>query len=147
MTVGVAILGSTGSIGTSALRVLERQAHRFTPVALTANANAQILAAQVERWRPSFVGLVTGAIPDRSGDAPLWTSGPESLIGAATHPDAAIVLNAVVGAAGLPATLAALQAGKRVALANKETLVVAGSVVTSTARAFGGTLVPVDSEH
>lgn len=147
MTVGVAILGSTGSIGTSALRVLERQAHRFTPVALTANANAHVLAAQVERWRPSFVGLVTGAIPGRSGNAPLWTPGPESLIGAATHPDAAIVLNAVVGAAGLPATLAALQAGKRVALANKETLVVAGSVVTSTARAFGGTLVPVDSEH
>jgi 1-deoxy-D-xylulose-5-phosphate reductoisomerase len=66
---------------------------------------------------------------------------------AATHPDAAIVLNAVVGAAGLPATLAALQAGKRVALANKETLVVAGRIVTDTARQYGGELVPVDSEH
>jgi 1-deoxy-D-xylulose-5-phosphate reductoisomerase len=140
--IGVSILGSTGSIGTSALRVLERQAARFYPVALTANANAEALAQQVARWNPSFVGLVTGATSQAT-----WAVGPECLVGAATHPDAAIVLNAVVGAAGLPATLAALRAGKRVALANKETLVVAGSVVTATAREFGGSLVPVDSEH
>jgi 1-deoxy-D-xylulose-5-phosphate reductoisomerase len=142
MTIGVSILGSTGSIGTSALRVLERQADRFHPVALTANANAEALAQQVARWNPSFVGLVTGAPAPGS-----WAVGPECLIGAATHPDAAIVLNAVVGAAGLPATLAALRAGKRVALANKETLVVAGAIVTATAQEFGGSLVPVDSEH
>ncbi|MEI6738820.1 MAG: 1-deoxy-D-xylulose-5-phosphate reductoisomerase [Gemmatimonadaceae bacterium] len=143
MSQGVAILGSTGSIGTSALRVLERQAARFVPVALTANASAEALAAQVDRWNPQYVGLVRGAVP--AGRA--WGEGPESLIAAATHPAADIVLNAVVGAAGLPATLAALTAGKRVALANKETLVVAGDIVTRTAAAHGGTLVPVDSEH
>lgn len=143
MTIGVAILGSTGSIGTSAMRVLERQAHRFVPVALTAHGNASALAAQTDRWRPAYVGLVSGVVPSGRN----WETGAECLVRAATHPDADIVLNAVVGAAGLPATLAALRAGKRVALANKETLVVAGELVTATAREFGGTLVPVDSEH
>ena len=140
---GVAILGSTGSIGTSALRVLERQRARFAPVALTANGNMAALAEQVATWMPSFVGLVTppSEIPDG------WGIGADCLVTAATHPDAQIVINAVVGAAGLPATLAALRLGKRVALANKETLVVAGAIVTETARAHGGELVPVDSEH
>jgi 1-deoxy-D-xylulose-5-phosphate reductoisomerase len=140
---GVAILGSTGSIGTSALRVLSRQRQRFTPVALTANGNVAALAEQVATWMPAFVGLV-----QPHADAPVgWGVGPECLVAAATHPDAAIVINAVVGAAGLPATLAALRMGKRVALANKETLVVAGAIVTETARLHGGELVPVDSEH
>ncbi len=140
---GVAVLGSTGSIGVSALRVLERQAARFTPVALTANANRAALALQVERWKPAFVGLVS----DRPGESGAWACGPECLVEAATRDDVGIVLNAVVGAAGLPATLAALAHGKRVALANKETLVVAGDIVTAAARAHGGELVPVDSEH
>ncbi len=143
MTVGISILGSTGSIGTSALRVLERQAARFVPVALTAHANAELLAAQVQRWRPAFVGLVNGTVPAGAS----WETGAECLIGAATHSDADIVLNAIVGAAGLPATLAALRAGKRVALANKETLVVAGDLVMAAAREYGGSIVPVDSEH
>jgi len=141
--VGVALLGSTGSIGTSALRVLARQESRFVPVALTANANAALLAEQASRWRPSYVGLVGGGVPREH----QWATGAECLVEAATHPDARIVLNAVVGAAGLPATLAALQAGKRVALANKETLVVAGELVTALAKQHGGELVPVDSEH
>lgn len=141
--VGVAILGSTGSIGTSALRVLARQRERFVPVALTANGNVSALAAQVAEWRPSFAGLV-----QPHDEAPAqWSVGPACLVDAASHPDAAIVINAVVGAAGLPATLAALRLGKRVALANKETLVVAGAIVTATAQAHGGALVPVDSEH
>jgi 1-deoxy-D-xylulose-5-phosphate reductoisomerase len=143
MTIGVAILGSTGSIGTSAMRVLERQAARFAPVALTAHGNATALAMQAARWTPSYVGLVRGDVPAGLD----WGTGAECLVAAATHPAAQIVLNAVVGAAGLPATLAALRAGKRVALANKETLVVAGDIVTATAREFGGSLVPVDSEH
>ncbi len=141
--VGVSVLGSTGSIGQSTLRVLERQQHRFRPVALTAHANADALQAQVARWQPSFVGLVKGTVP--SGAA--WAQGAECLVEAATRPDAAIVLNAVVGAAGLRATLAALEAGKRVALANKESLVVAGSLVTQLAARHGAELVPVDSEH
>ncbi|QJR34948.1 1-deoxy-D-xylulose-5-phosphate reductoisomerase [Gemmatimonas groenlandica] len=140
---GVAILGSTGSIGTSALRVLARQRDRFVPVALTANGNVAALAEQVATWMPAFVGLVQA-----HADAPDdWGVGAECLVAAATHPDAQIVINAVVGAAGLPATLAALRMGKRVALANKETLVVAGAIVTDTARRHGGELVPVDSEH
>ena len=140
---GVAILGATGSIGTSALRVLARQSDRFLPVALTAHANVAALAAQVAQWRPTFVGLVRGDAPAGSN----WSSGAECLVAAATREDVDIVLNAVVGAAGLPATLAALRAGKRVALANKETLVVAGSIVTALAASHGGSLVPVDSEH
>jgi 1-deoxy-D-xylulose-5-phosphate reductoisomerase len=139
----VALLGSTGSIGVSALRVLERQADRFVPVALTANGNVAALGAQVDRWRPAMVGLVSGVPPAGR----YWVTGPECLLAAATHPAAEIVLNAVVGAAGLPATLAALRAGRRVALANKETLVVAGEIVTAEARLHGGTLLPVDSEH
>ncbi len=140
---GVALLGSTGSIGTSALRVLARQRERFRPVALTAHGRRDELAAQVAAWDPAYVGLVQGgeALP------PGWGQGPGCLVEAALHPGVDIVLNAVVGAAGLPATLAALQAGRRVALANKETLVVGGALVTAAARAHGGTLVPVDSEH
>ena len=140
---GVAILGSTGSIGTSALRVLSRQRERFAPVALTANGNVSALAEQAAAWSPAFVGLVQPL-----GEVPAgWAVGTDCLVAAATHPDAQIVINAVVGAAGLPATLAALRLGKRVALANKETLVVAGAIVTDTARQYGGELVPVDSEH
>jgi len=141
---GVAILGSTGSIGTTALRVLARQRERFHVEALTAFSNAGLLAEQVARFQPSYVGLV------RNGDAgshPGWGAGDSCLIAAATLASADIVLNAVVGAAGLDATLAALETGKRVALANKESLVMGGALVTAAARRGGGELVPVDSEH
>jgi 1-deoxy-D-xylulose-5-phosphate reductoisomerase len=140
---GVAILGSTGSIGTTALRVLARHSSRFHVVALTSNANAGLLAEQAAATRASFVGLVSG----RDGVPDAWCLGPGSLVDAARLPDADIVLNAVVGAAGLDATLAALRAGKRVALANKETLVMAGALAVEAAAAGGGEIVPVDSEH
>jgi len=130
----VAILGSTGSIGKSALAVLTRQRDRFSVVALTARANEAALRRQAGEWGPSLTGLVS-------------QRGPELLIEAATHPDVDIVLNAVVGSAGLDATLAGLRAGKRVALANKETLVMAGELVRAAAIEGGGELVPVDSEH
>jgi 1-deoxy-D-xylulose-5-phosphate reductoisomerase len=129
-TRGVAILGSTGSIGTTALRVLARHRSRFRVAALTANVNAELLAAQAREWSPAFIGLGAGALLD-----------------AALRPDVEIVLNAVVGAAGLDATLAALGAGKRVALANKETLVVAGELAAAACARGGGEIVPVDSEH
>lgn len=142
---GVALLGSTGSIGTSALRVLARQRERFAVVALTAHRNATLLAAQAAELRPALVGLVD---PEPGDVLPTgWRRGPGALLDAATHPGADIVLNAVVGAAGLGATLAALGAGRRVALANKESLVVGGRLVTEAARRGGGELVPVDSEH
>jgi 1-deoxy-D-xylulose-5-phosphate reductoisomerase len=143
LPVGVALLGATGSIGKSALKVLERQRDRFVPVAMTANGNALALAEHVAQFAPAYVGLVQATVEAPAG----WGRGPECLVEAATHPDASIVINAVVGAAGLPATLAALRQGKRVALANKETLVVAGEIVTRTAREHGAELVPVDSEH
>jgi 1-deoxy-D-xylulose-5-phosphate reductoisomerase len=139
---GIAILGSTGSVGKSALAVIARHPERFQPSALTAHTNAVELRAQVERWQPSFVGLVEPS--PLGGD---WLSGSDCIVQASTRDDVDVVLNAVVGAAGLPATLAALRAGKRVALANKESLVIAGEIVAATATEFGGTLVPVDSEH
>jgi 1-deoxy-D-xylulose-5-phosphate reductoisomerase len=140
---GVAILGSTGSIGTTALRVLERQAARFRVAALTAYANAPLLEEQVRRFAPSYVGIVSNGAPEHRH----WSSGARCLIEAATRDDVDIVLNAVVGAAGLDATLSALEAGKRVALANKETLVVAGELAAAAALRGGGEIVPVDSEH
>lgn len=140
---GVAILGSTGSIGTTALRVLARQHDRFHVAALTANHNVALLAKQAEEFKPGFVGIVNnGTTPHHE-----WSCGPECLVEAAQRQDVDIVLNAVVGAAGLDATLAALSMGKRVALANKETLVMAGALVTAACKAGGGEIVPVDSEH
>ena len=142
-TKGIAILGSTGSIGTTALRVLDRQPERFHVAALTAFANAPLLAEQAARFRPAFVGLVG----DRAREHEGWRCGEHCLVEAATRDDVDIVLNAVVGAAGLDATLAALAHGKRVALANKESLVMGGALVSEAAQRGGGELVPVDSEH
>jgi 1-deoxy-D-xylulose-5-phosphate reductoisomerase len=138
---GIALLGSTGSIGTSTLNVLRRHPDAFRAVALVTGSNADGLAAQVAEWRPDFAAVVNGTA------AHGFPRGAEALVAAATHPDVDIVVNAVVGAAGLDATLAALRAGKRVALANKETLVMAGHLVAAAAREGGGELVPVDSEH
>jgi 1-deoxy-D-xylulose-5-phosphate reductoisomerase len=140
---GVAILGSTGSIGTTALRVLERQRDRFHVAALTANTNAALLGEQAERFKPGYVGLVR----DGSREHPTWHGGARCLVEAATRDDVDVVLNAVVGAAGLDATIAALECGKRVALANKESLVMGGDLVSAAAARGGGELVPVDSEH
>ena len=134
MSVGVAILGSTGSIGRSTLQVLARQRERFRVVAITGHSNKALLDQQAAEWKPRYVGLVNGG-------------GAACLVEAATHPDVQIVVNGIVGAAGLEATLAALRAGKRVALANKETLVMAGELVAQAARQGGGEVVPVDSEH
>jgi 1-deoxy-D-xylulose-5-phosphate reductoisomerase len=138
---GVAILGSTGSIGRSTLDVLRRQREHFRVVALTGGRREDQLAQQVEEWQPAFAGLAEG------NGASRVPTGPSVLIEAATLSDADIVVNAVVGSAGLDATLAALSAGKRVALANKESLVMAGDLVSQAECAGGGELVPVDSEH
>ena len=142
-TRGVALLGSTGSIGTTALRVLERQRDRFRVTALTAFANSALLEEQAARFAPAFVGLVHNGMPHDG----RWHTGQSCLVEAATRADVDIVLNAIVGAAGLDATLAALEAGKRVALANKETLVMAGDLAAAAAARGGGEIVPVDSEH
>jgi 1-deoxy-D-xylulose-5-phosphate reductoisomerase len=133
---------------------LDRQRDRFRVAALTANSNIDLLREQVVRYEPTFAGVAqNGASRDavnRIASADLtrcWRSGAECLVEAVSRDDVDIVLNAVVGAAGLDATLAALARGKRVALANKETLVMAGSLVTAACVAGHGEIVPVDSEH
>src|SRR5438874_41575 len=130
----IAILGSTGSIGQSALAVVDAHPDRLCVVGLAAGGNAKTLAAQVEKYRPSRSALAA-------------ESGPDCLIDIATHPDADIVLFASSGTAALDAVLAAIEAGKTIALANKEVLVMAGSVVMAAARRRGVAVLPVDSEH
>ena len=144
MSIGVAVLGSTGSIGRSTLQVLARQRERFRVVAITGHSNEDLLAQQAQEWKPAFVGLVNSGSREPGVGS---RNGASCLVEAATHPDVKIVVNGIVGAAGLEATLAALRAGKRVALANKETLVMAGELVAQAARDGGGEIVPVDSEH
>lgn len=145
---GVSLLGCTGSIGRSALSVLERHADQFRVVALAAHRNAGELGQQVERCSPALAVLVDEDAAAANGPLhPAIRTGRQALLDAATHPDADIVINAVVGAAGLEATLAALRAGKRLALANKESLVAGGPLVRAALQQGGGELVPVDSEH
>lgn len=143
---GVAILGATGSIGRSALAVIDQNPGRFRIVALTAHRNGSALAELADRYRPAIAVLADPASPVPSASAPIL-SGREAVLDAAAHPEADIVLNALVGAAGLEPTLAALQAGKRLALANKESLVSAGPLVLEALHGGGGELIPVDSEH
>ena len=144
---GVALLGSTGSIGTSALKVLARHQDRFSVAALTAHSNSALLAEQVGRFHPGYVGLVEANAGSGKNGQEKWRTGEQCLVEAATCEGADIVINAVVGAAGLDATLAALDAGKRVALANKETLVIAGELVQQARKRGNAELIPVDSEH
>jgi 1-deoxy-D-xylulose-5-phosphate reductoisomerase len=148
----IAILGSTGSIGRSALAVAAAHPDRVRIVALAAGENAARLAEQVAAHRPSLVGVASMAaratLEDRLGpDRPTVLVGAESLLAVATHPDADIVLCASSGTAGLEAVLAAIQAGKTVALANKEVLVMAGRLMVDAARERRIPILPVDSEH
>ena len=152
----VAILGSTGSIGQSALAVVEAHPERLSVVALAAGENTERLVDQVERFSPRMVGMATpGALADLERELgargarvpPLRASGPDALAAVATHPDADIVLFASSGTAGLDAVLAAIAAGKTIALANKEVLVMAGALVMDAARRRGVAVLPVDSEH
>jgi 1-deoxy-D-xylulose-5-phosphate reductoisomerase len=152
----VAILGSTGSIGQSALAVVDTHPDKLRVVALAAGENSARLAEQVARYEPDTVALSTGpAIEDaidrvRQLKRPvprLSAYGSDGLIAVATHPDADVVLFASSGTAALDAVLAAIEAGKTIALANKEILVMAGSVVMEAARRRGVAVLPVDSEH
>jgi 1-deoxy-D-xylulose-5-phosphate reductoisomerase len=144
----VAVLGATGSIGASALAVLAQHADHFRPFALTANNNVEALQRLVARWRPEVAVLVDAPYtPPEIREGTSWHFGRESLLDVSADPRADIVLNALVGAAGLEPTLTALGAGKRVALANKESLVCGGDLVRGAAERGGGELIPVDSEH
>jgi 1-deoxy-D-xylulose-5-phosphate reductoisomerase len=150
----LAILGSTGSIGCSALSVVEAHPDRLQVIALAAGENAALVAEQVGRFHPTLVGVSTPAAHDDlvgllagSPARPLVLAGPEALIAAATHPDVDLVLCATSGTTGLQAALAAIEAGKAIALANKEILVMAGALMVGAARRRGVTILPVDSEH
>ena len=151
----VAILGSTGSIGQSALAVVDAHPDKLRVVALAAGGNAPRLAEQVIRHRPLRAAMATAppALELRetlriAGASEIEVeSGREGLVRVATHPDADIVLFASSGTTALEAVLAAIEAGKTIALANKEILVMAGSVVMTAARRRGVTVLPVDSEH
>jgi 1-deoxy-D-xylulose-5-phosphate reductoisomerase len=149
----IAILGSTGSIGQSALAVVDAHADRLRVVALAAGENVELLAAQIERYRPEIAAMATGRAVDRLkdiggvADLTVADAGRDGLVAVATHPDADIVLCASSGTDALEAVLAAIECGKTIALANKEVLVVAGGIVTEAAARRGVAILPVDSEH
>jgi 1-deoxy-D-xylulose-5-phosphate reductoisomerase len=150
----VAILGSTGSIGQSALSVVDAHADRLEVVGLAAGENAERFGEQVARYRPRAIAMATATALDKltaQGLSPSVTGragvGRHGLVAVASHPDVDIVLFASSGTEGLEAVLAAIEHGKTVALANKEVLVMAGGIVTDAARRAGVTILPVDSEH
>lgn len=145
---GVAVLGSTGSVGTQALDVLAALAERFSVYGLAASRNLSLLQRQASAIRPALVSCDPDADPPAL-ERLLHVSGAtlSSLTEMATHPDVDIVVLATSGIVGLPAALAALNAGKVLALANKEILVIAGALLRQAAQRGGGELRPVDSEH
>ena len=149
----IAILGSTGSIGTSALAVVDAHPERLEVVGLAAGGRSTAFAAQIARYRPRVVAMASGSALDAvretlNGSLPEeHGAGSAGLIGVATHPDVDVVLCASSGTAALEAVLAAIDAGKTIGLANKEVLVMAGGLVMDAARRRGVEVLPVDSEH
>ncbi len=150
----ITILGSTGSIGTSTLDVVARHPDRFRIVALTANSQVDLLFRQCQQFKPGFAVMLDDdaaiQLRQRVREAGLGTevlSGMAALEQVAVLAEVDAVMAAIVGAAGLRPTLAAARAGKRILLANKETLVMAGNVFMDAVRASGATLLPIDSEH
>jgi 1-deoxy-D-xylulose-5-phosphate reductoisomerase len=143
---GVAVLGSTGSIGRQTLEVLAWHPRRFRPVVLAAGSCSEQFRAQVHELRPSLAVVAAGESDWLPSGTELAT-GPAALVEAATRPDVDLVVVATSGVVSLRPTLAALAAGKTVAVANKEVLVTAGHLVMAAARQHGGTLLPIDSEH
>jgi len=147
------ILGSTGSIGQNTLEVAAMHPDRFSVAALSGARNIELIARQIERFSPDMAVVMDAAgameLENRlsSGTRPKILYGPEGLAAAASMPDADMVVSAIVGGAGLLPTFAAVSAGKDIALANKETLVMAGDLVMKTASDTGARILPVDSEH
>jgi len=149
---GISILGSTGSVGVTTLDVVSRFPDRFRVVALAAGQNLDLLVDQIKRFKPELVSVATPELArdlkDRLGGGKVdIVHGMDGAISVATHRDAQFVMSAIVGAVGLRPTLAAAKAGKDVGFANKETLVVAGEVMTRAVCDSGSKLLPVDSEH
>ncbi|MGE5346450.1 MAG: 1-deoxy-D-xylulose-5-phosphate reductoisomerase [Acidithiobacillales bacterium] len=150
MTTRIALMGATGSIGDSALSVVEHFSDRFEIVSMAAGSRIEKLIPAVAAHRPRVVAVKTkdDAVRLRNefpGLAVGW--GAQGLVDVATLPEADVVLGALVGSVGLPSSYAAAKLGKRLALANKETLVVAGELLMTAARTAGAAVIPVDSEH
>ena len=152
--IGVAVLGSTGSVGESTLDVLARHPDRFRLVAIAANTNAAKLAQQVLAWHPAYAALAderaARELRELLGRAAAHTrvlAGGAALEEIAQAAEVQCVMAAIVGAAGLRSTLAAARAGKRLLLANKEALVMAGPLLIAEVKRSGATLLPIDSEH
>lgn len=146
------ILGATGSIGTQTLEVIDAHPGRFEIYALTAHSNAELLARQALKFRPEVVVIgdesrYAGLSKALEGSGVRVMAGAGSLIEVVQHEAVDMVLTALVGAAGLEPTIAAIRAGKDIALANKETLVIAGALVMELAKQNGVQILPVDSEH
>jgi 1-deoxy-D-xylulose-5-phosphate reductoisomerase len=149
---GLSILGCTGSVGTNVLRIVDAFPGRFQVVGLAGGRNVAILAEQVARYRPRVISVVDAAARDALARLVDLSglrvgTGPEGMVEVATHEDARTVVASAVGALGLVPTYRALEAGKDVALANKETLVMAGALMLAQSKAKGGRLLPIDSEH
>ena len=148
---GLSILGSTGSVGTNVLRIVDSFPDRFAVVGLSGGENAKLLAEQVGRYRPKAVSVASEearqALLRLVPGLPAVGVGTKGMVEVATHLETDMVVASAVGAVGLVPTYRALEAGKDVALANKETLVMAGELMLAQSRATGGRLLPIDSEH
>ncbi|GAA0365330.1 1-deoxy-D-xylulose-5-phosphate reductoisomerase [Bacillus horti] len=147
----IAVLGSTGSVGTQTMDVLRAKPEHFKLVALAAGQNVQVVLEQIHEFRPALVSVATKEAAEQiKAHAPQGVKiiyGEEGLLEVVTYPQADVVVTAIVGSVGLKPTLAAIEAKKTIALANKETLVTAGKLVMEQARRFNVDILPVDSEH
>ena len=148
----IAILGSTGSIGTQALQVIEEHADLYEAYVLTANNRVELLIEQARRFMPEAVVIANedkyGVLRDALADLPVKVyAGAEALCQIVQERPVDVVLTAMVGFAGLRPTISAIKAGKAIALANKETLVVAGELINRLANDYHADIIPVDSEH
>ena len=148
----ISIIGSTGSIGTQCLDIVERNSDRLRVVAMSANSSVDLIATQARKFKPQMVALADATKANLlqkqlSGTGIEVLSGDQGVCACASHSDAEIVLGAATGIAGLQSVLAALSSGKTLALANKETLVAAGDLAMETARRHNAKIIPVDSEH
>jgi 1-deoxy-D-xylulose-5-phosphate reductoisomerase len=151
-TKNIAILGSTGSIGTQTLEVVRNNSNLFRAFLITAHSNADLLINQAIEFEPEYAIICDQSkyqeVKAALAHLPVKVlAGHQAIIDTITHPDIAMVLTAMVGFAGLEPTIAAIKAGKTIALANKETLVVAGELITALAKQHGVKILPVDSEH
>lgn len=148
----ISILGSTGSIGTQTLECVRDHSERFGVAALAGNRNVKLLEAQAREFRPSLVCVndenAAADLKVRLADTDIKVlGGAESIVEAAQYPEAETTVVSVVGMAGIEPTLAAIRSGKRIALANKETLVAAGNIIKAAEKEYGNCIIPVDSEH